>query len=472
MKINRIEFLINILCLIVIFIIGCSGGGDDSSDTESPDKIKILKSEKNRIAYPYVSESESETLTAGNTEFAVKLYHALSEKNNGNIFFSPYSISLAFAMIYAGAENETEMQIAESLCFNLSQDRLHPVFNNLDQEIASRGEKEDENIFILNIVNAMWGQKDYYFLPSYLDILAENYGAELKLVDFYNDPEVSRIAVNEWVSENTGYKIKDILSKGAVSSSVKFILTNAIYFKALWKYQFDKKETHDDLFYPVNDAGSSQKRIVGSSLRLEPTTVPMMTQKGFFNYTEGDGYQAVELPYYITALSEISISAEEECQSQDEELSMVIILPEAEKFTEFEEELSADKFRVISENLKNETSSCKIKVELTMPKFSYESGSISLREILTNIGMPVAFTSDADLSGMDGTYNLSIGDAVHKAFISVDENGTEAGSVTVIVSPVSSPDEPVIMNINRPFIFFIRDIETETVLFLGRVMNP
>jgi len=457
MKINRIEFLINILCLIVIFIIGCSGGGDDSSDTESPDKIKILKSEKNRIAYPYVSESESETLTAGNTEFAVKLYHALSEKNNGNIFFSPYSISLAFAMIYAGAENETEMQIAESLCFNLSQERLHPVFNNLDQEIASRGEKEDENIFILNIVNAMWGQRDYYFLPSYLDILAENYGAELKLVDFYNDPEVSRIAVNEWVSENTGYKIKDILSKGAVSSSVKFILTNAVYFKALWKYQFDKKETRNEYFDLITGIRES---------------VPMMTQKGIFNYTEGDGYQAVELPYYITALSEISISAEEECQSQDEELSMVIILPEAEKFTEFEEELSADKFRVISENLKNETSSCKIKVELTMPKFSYESGSISLREILTNIGMPVAFTSDADLSGMDGTYNLSIGDAVHKAFISVDENGTEAGSVTVIVSPVSSPDEPVIMNINRPFIFFIRDIETETVLFLGRVMNP
>ncbi len=226
-----------------------------------------------------------------------------------------------------------------------------------------------------------------------------------------------------------------------------------IYFKAPWKFQFEKEGTENEFFYPINETRQS---------------VPMMNQKGYFNYTEGDDYQAVELPYWLT---DKIISGEDKCQSEYEELSMVILLPKEGKFTEFEERLSADQLKTISENLKDKSSFCKT-VKLTMPRFSYESGSISLREILTNMGMSAVFTSDADLSGMDGTYNLSIADAIHKTFISVDEYGTEAGAVTAIVSPIAYPDEPVIMNINRPFIFFIRDIETDAIIFLGRVMNP
>jgi serpin B len=339
-------------------------------------------------------------------------------------------------MTYAGARGETEQQIADTLHFVLSQDRLHPAFNSLDLQLASRGEGakgKDEKGFRLNIVNAIWGQKDYTFLAGYLDVLAENYGAGLRLLDFVNAPEDSRVTINDWVSDQTEGKIEDLIPQGVIDAMTRLILTNAIYFNAAWLNPFSKDMTHDGTFYLL-DGGE--------------VTVPMMSQTESFGYAEGKGYQAVELPY------------------DGSELSMVILLPDSGQFESFENSLYTTLVGQIISDLESH------QVNLTMPKFEFES-EFSLVDTLTEMGMPIAFSAAADFSGMTGNYDLTIGDILHKAFVSVDEAGTEAAAATAVVMKLTAaPQEPVEVTVDRPFIFIIRDIETNAVLFVGRVVNP
>jgi serpin B len=400
-----------------------------------PTPGQLLKSDKDRTTSPDVSTSEQALLVEGNSAFAFELYQALKGKE-GNIFYSPYSISLALAMTYAGARGETAQQMAATLQFMLEQDRLHPAFNWLDAELASRGEgaqgKNGEG-FKLNVVNAIWGQKDYEFLPACLDVLAENYGAGLRILDFVTEAEKSRLAINQWVSDQTQGRIKDLIPPGAIDELTRLVLTNAIYFNAAWKYPFDQKVTADGTFYLL-DSGQ--------------VTVPMMSQTESFGYSEGEGYQAVELPY------------------DGDELSMVILLPASGNFQAFEQGLQAQKVSDIIGGLQSK------QVHLTMPKFEFDS-EFSLRDTLTGMGMPDAFSGDADFSGMIGTRELFISDVVHKAFVSVDEAGTEAAAATAVIMPGSaSPEPPAEVTIDHPFIFLIRDIETGAILFIGRVLNP
>jgi len=399
-------------------------------------QIEILQSTKSRTLSPDVAETELNELVAGNNTFALNLYQEI-RTNTGNLFYSPYSISSAIAMTYSGARNETESQMANTLNFTLPQNRLHPAFNALDLELAARGvgaEGQDGEGFRLNIANSIWGQKDYSFLPGFLDVLAENYGAGLSLLDFYNAPEDSRIVINTWVSEQTEDKINDLIPKGAISYLTRLVLTNAIYFNAAWNLPFDEELTIDGHFYLP---GGSQ------------VTTPMMSQTGYCGYTEGDGYKAVELLY------------------DGEELSMVVLCPEAGRFDEFENTITPDRLNAII----NDFSSAN--VQLKLPKFTYESGSISLKKALTQMGMPVPFSSSADFSGINGTRDLFISDIFHKAFVSVDEAGTEAAAATaVIVGEISIPLPPVEVTIDRPFIFLIRDIKTHAILFIGRIVNP
>jgi len=396
---------------------------------------EVLKSDKERITSPDVSTSEQALLVEGNSAFAFELYQALKGKD-GNLFYSPYSISLALAMTYAGARGETAEQMASTLQFLLEQDRLHPAFNWLDAELAKRGEGaegKDGEGFRLNIVNAIWGQKDYEFLADFLDTLAENYGAGLRILDFINETEKSRLTINEWVSDQTEGRIKDLIPQGVIDALTRLVLTNAIYFNAAWDYPFDEDMTADDLFYLL-DGGQ--------------VIVPMMKQTESFGYTEGDGYQVVELQY------------------DGNELSMVIFLPEAAKFEAFEEVLQAQQVSNIISGLQPTL------VALTMPKFEFDS-EFSLKSTLSEMGMPIAFSGAADFSGMTGTLDLHISEVLHKAFISVDEAGTEAAAATaVIVGESGMPGQPVEVTIDHPFIFLIRDIETGAVLFVGRVMYP
>jgi serpin B len=399
-----------------------------------PAAAGLIKSEKQRLTSPDISDDDLATLVDSNSIFAFDLYQVLREEDS--LFYSPHSISLALAMTYAGACGETAQQMADTLNFVLPQDRLHPAFNGLDLELGHRGEDakgKDGNGFRLNIVNAIWEQKDYDFLPDFLDLLAENYGAGLRVLDFASAPEKSRITINNWVSDQTEGRIEDLIPPGLIDALTRLVLTNAIYFNAAWQYPFPEDMTEDGPFYLL-DGGE--------------VTVPMMSQKELFSYTEGNGYQAVELLY------------------DGSELSMVILLPAPSQFETFEDSLNAQQVGSIIGSLEHR------QVTLTMPKFEFAS-SFSLKEALTGMGMPIAFSGGADFSGMTGNRDLFIADVVHKAFISVDEAGTEAAAASAVVMPMAMPpEETAEVTVNHPFIFLIRDIETGTILFVGRVLNP
>jgi serpin B len=397
---------------------------------------EVLESDKGRITSPDVSSGEQALLVEGNSAFAFALYQALRGQE-GNLFYSPYSISLALAMTYAGARGETAQQMADTLQFLLEQDRLHPAFNWLDAELASRGQGaqgKDGKGFRLNIVNAIWGQKNYSFLSDFLDVLAEDYGAGLRILDFITEAEKSRLAINQWVSNQTEGRIKDLIPPDAISDLTRLVLTNAIYFNAAWAYPFDEKVTVNGSFYLL-DGGQ--------------VTVPMMKQTESFGYADGEGYQAIELLY------------------DGGELSMVILLPEAGAFEAFEKGLQAQQVDAIIGDLQG------TRVTLTMPKFEFDS-EFGLKDTLAGMGMPIAFSPDeADFSGMTGNRELFISAVLHKAFVAVDEAGTEAAAATaVIMDNRAVLEPPVEVTIDRPFVFLIRDIETGAVLFVGRVLNP
>ena len=396
---------------------------------------ETLRSDKERVTSPDVNEGDIRTLVDGNSAFTFELYQAL-RRSDENLFYSPYSISLALAMTYASARGETEQQMADTLHFVLSQNHLHPAFNSLDMELSERGEGaqgKDSKGFRLNIVNAIWGQKDYEFLSGFLDVLAENYGAVLRILDFVKSPEDSRITINKWVSDQTEDRIKDLIPQSAIDSLTRLVLTNAIYFNAAWQFPFKEDATSDGNFYLL-DGGE--------------TIVPMMKQTESFGYAEGDYYQAVELPY------------------DGQELSMVILLSRAGQFETFEDSMSYGSVQGIISGLESH------EVNLTMPKFEFES-EFSLAQTLAEMGMPVAFSANADFSGMTGNRDLSIDEVIHKSFVSVDEAGTEAAAATaVIMKLTATPGMPVDVTIDRPFIFLIRDIETRAILFIGRVLNP
>jgi serpin B len=413
-----------ILLTAVLLFSGCS----------TPTYGQELKSDKPRLN-SNASPADIAQLVGDNTEFAIALYQLLKE-HDGNLIYSPHSISEALAMTYGGARNETEKQMAAALRFNLSQAQLHAAFNALDAALASRGQGakgKDDQPFSLKVVNAIWGQKDFSFKTEYLDLLAQNYGAGLRILDFIKSPEESRKTINDWVAKETEQRIKDLIPQGSVNELTRLVLTNAVYFNGGWLTPFDKALTRDGSFFLLNG---------------QKVTVPMMYQSETMGYSSGPGYQAVELKY------------------DGGELSMVIVLPDAGTFKTFENGLDGTALETIIGGLKSNY------VNLTMPKFEFDS-SFGLKSALSGLGMPIAFTDSADFSGMDGKTDLQIQDVVHKAFISVDEAGTEAAAASgVVVGTTSMPVDQATVTLDHPFIFLIRDIVTGAIVFTGRVTDP
>ena len=393
-----------------------------------------VHSGKERITGLTVPGSDLVSLVGGNSAFAFDLYHSLREEK-GNLFYSPYSISIALAMTYAGARAETERQMADALQFRLPQETLHAAMNALDSRLTSRG--QDGEGFRLNIANAIWGQSGYDFNLDFLDVLALNYGAGMRSINFAETPEESREVINDWVAERTEDRIRDLIPEGAIDGFTRLALTNAIYFNAAWHSPFQVEATKDRTFNLIDGAAIQ---------------TPMMSQTASFGYLRGDGYQAIDLLY------------------QGEEMSMTLLVPDEGKFSQFEAALDADTVGGILKNIRSE------RLQLTMPLFEFES-QFGLNEALKSLGMPYAFSGTAaDFSGMDGRKCaenpdcLMITDVFHKGFVSVDEEGTEASAATgVLMGPTSLPPQVVI---DRPFIFLIRDIEAEAILFVGRVMDP
>lgn len=394
----------------------------------------IAKSDLARVTSPSTPPNNIQTLVKNNNDFAFDLYQSL-QTQDGNLIYSPYSISLALAMTYAGARGETESQMAKALHF-LPQDQTHPAFNALDLQLAERGKAQSEEAtpFQLNIANAVWAEQTYPFRQSFLDTIALNYGAGVQLANFINQYEAARKEINRWVSNQTEDKIKDLIPEGVLDTDTRMALVNAIYFKADWLDPFNADSTQDAPFHLLD----------GSEV-----TVPMMYQDTFIPHATGAGWQAIELAY------------------QGGTAAMDIIVPDEGRFEEVESSLDAGTVSSILQSLQPKS------VQLALPKFKFES-EFGLADQLAALGMMDAFDPDkADFSGMTEKNDLYISAILHKAFVVVDEKGTEAAAATaVIVGVTSAPLFDVTLTIDRPFIFFIRDIPTGQILFIGRVLNP
>jgi serpin B len=395
----------------------------DSSD------IPEVRSDLSRDKQPQVSSAELGQLVEGNTDFAVEVYRRAGQ---GNLFLSPYSISTALAMTYAGAAGATATQMATALSFKLPEAKLHAAFNALDLALAARAAaaKGDTIPFRLTTANSIWGQEGWSFEAPFLDTLAVNYDAGLRLRDFKADPEAARAEINGWVEDRTNDRIKDLIAEGVITTATRLVLTNAIYFSAAWANPFEASETADRPFFVGGDA---------------QVNVPSLHQRTGYSYAQGAGYRAAELPY------------------DGGELSMVVIEPD--DLAAFEAGLTGARLREITASLRG------YDVDLTLPKFKLEA-PLALKDILKDLGMVDAFEGAADFSRIDGARDLLITDVVHKGFINVDERGTEAAAATAVIVGDTALPESVTLVVDRPFLFFIRDRPTGAILFVGRVVDP
>jgi len=419
-----------VMLMVLVALLGTAGCGP-----LAPAGVAQAMSDKPRDTHPAAAPEDVEALAEGNAAFAFDLYGTLKDEA-GNLFLSPYSISVALAMTHAGSAAETARQMTETLHFTLPADRLHAAFNAYSLDLQARAHAETEGTpFELSLANSLWGQKDFPFRPEFLDVLATNYGAGMRLVDYAADPEGARQAINGWVSDETRKKIQDLIPEGAIDGMTRLVLANAIYFKAGWRDPFDASATSPEDFH----------RLDGSTVE-----VPMMHQEESLGYAAGEGVQALELPY---------VSGD---------MSMLILLPDEGRFEAFQDGLSAQTLEAILSGLSYRP------VVLSLPKFTYVS-AFSLNDALKELGMADAFDPDkADFSGMDGARDLYISNVLHKAFVAVDEKGTEAAAATAVIMEVTSApiDQPMVVTVDRPFIYLIRDTRTGSVLFLGRVLDP
>ena len=412
-----------VLALLVTTLAGCAAPG------QGVVKAEELHSDRPRLEPASPEAAAVPELVAGNSAFAFDLYRVLY---NGaeNLFYSPHSISVALTMTYAGARARTEEQMAAVMHYTLAQAQLHAAFNALDVALSSRAAGDDSEAFRLHIINSIWGQQGVAFLDAFLDTLAENYGAGLRLVDFAQS-EAARQLINAWVSDETEERIPELLPERSVDAETALVLANAVYFKAAWLFPFPEASTADGPFRLL-DGGE--------------VSVPMMSQVAQLGYAQAPGVQVIELPY------------------AGEELSMVILLPEEGQFERIAQSLDAQQAAAWLGGLQRQS------VALTMPKFTFDAG-FELREALMALGMVDAF-GDADFSGMDGSKELFIDQVYHKAFVAVDEAGTEASAATAVVMGRKAVPVDQTVTVDRPFVFLIRDVETGAILFLGHVVNP
>ena len=376
-------------------------------------------------------DPNQQTAVAGNNKFALELYGKL-ENQQGNLFLSPYSISTALAMTSAGARGQTEKQMAEALCFApMKSEQFHKTFGEIIRQLNSAGEKGG---YELVVANALWGQKDYKFLPEFLTLVRENYGGDLQQVDFAAQTEAARKTINAWVESKTKDKIKELIKPGTLDSMTRLVLTNAIYFKGKWASPFKPERTEDSPFVLPDG---------------QKVNVLMMNQTGKFGYMETNDIQVLEMPYVNT------------------DLSMVILLPKKlDGIKELEKEL-------VSDNLAGWLAKIhKREVQVFFPRFKMTS-EFSLAKTLSSMGMPDAFSGKADFSGMTGNKDLFISAVVHKAYVDVNEEGTEAAAATGVAMKLTSVGKPpAVFRADHPFIFLIRDNKTGSILFMGRTANP
>lgn len=390
------------------------------------------------VAMPRMSSAEErpgdlKTVVDGNTRFALDLYSKLKERE-GNLFLSPYSISSALAMTYAGARGRTASQMAETLHFSLPSEQLHSAFAELK---ARLGEVQSKDKVRLNTANSLWPQKKYPFLPEYLDLVRKHYGASITPVDYQSAPEAAREIMNGWVEKQTDGKIKDLIKRGLLNSLTTLVLINAIYFEGSWAHTFKPDETESAAFHLLS----------GKSVE-----VPMMHHRprhAIFGYAEREELQILEMRYAGL------------------DLSMIVFLPkERDGLPELERKLTPEVLTEWTSQLRE------FDTEVYFPRFKMTS-QFRLEETLSSMGMLDAFSPRADLSGMDGRPNwLYISAVIHKAFVDVTERGTTAAAATAVIIARGGGPRFAVFRADHPFMFVIRDNQTNSILFIGRVVDP
>lgn len=407
----------------IVFFGALATACSSSSPLQVPGEIQVSTVERDTA--PNVSQAATTAAVANNTAFALDLYGQLAQES-GNVFYSPLSISTALAMTLGGARGATESQMAEALRFELPQAELHPALNWLDLQLQSP--KSDDIDYQLTIENAVFGQTDYPFGTEYVDLLTINYDTPVALLDFEANPDKSRQDINDWIAAVTEDRIPELFGPREITDRTRLVLANAAYFKAAWKFPFNPFGTRTQTFHAP----------------LGEVSVPMMSVRPREStYAAGADYEAITLPYV------------------GDTSDMVIIMPD--DLTSFEASFDPARLAEISSSLEPRGQI------LNVPKFTFRFEA-DLRPALQALGMVDAFDERADFSGMTTAEQLALTAVVHEAFVAIDENGTEATAATgVVATPVSQVPE---LFIDRPFLFLIRDIDTGSIIFLGRVVDP
>lgn len=373
--------------------------------------------------------SPAQVVVRGNTAFALDLYAQL-KGGKGNLIFSPYSISSAMAMIYAGGRGQTESQIAETLHFRLPRETLHTAFLELQDDL---NEVQKPGSIQFLIANAIWPHNAYSFKKAFLGLLETHYRASITPVDYIDHLEEARQTINRWVEKKTMDQIKELIRPGILNALTRMVLTNAIYFKGNWNSQFSDKSTKT---MPFNVTST------------QSVMIPMMYQTQEFGYHADETIQVLEMGY------------------EGNRISMLVLLPlQKDGITNLEKNLNARQLQQWTDQIQKQ------KVETWFPKFKLTS-SFDLNDPLLALGMLDAFGKKADFSGMDGTRRLYLSAVVHKAFVEVNEEGTEATAATGgVISTTSAPILPQ-FRADHPFLFLIRDTVSKSILFIGRVVQP
>ncbi len=415
------------IVFVPILVLACTGCASTNKNSET-------------------TAAAAKLIVDGNNQFALQLYQKL-RGGDGNLFFSPYSISTALAMTYAGARGATAHEMAQTLLFPTSPEAIAKLglpdapmtpeefaraFGQIIRDLNERGGKD---AYELRVANALWGQKGFAFLDAFRELVASEYGGRARDVDFVGATEKARQTINAWVEEQTNGKIKNLIAQGALGAMTRLVLTNAIYFKGNWARQFDEARTQDAPFTLIKE---------------DKTQVPMMNQKAKFGYAEAKDLQILQLPY------------------AGDELSMVILLPKADDgIVQLESNLTTENLATWLDRIHHR------EVIVSIPKFKMTS-KFDLGTVLRSMGMGRAFSSTADFSGMTGQRNLFISAVIHQAYVDVNEEGTEAAAATGVVMRLTSigPNRTPVFRADHPFIFMIRDNASGSLLFLGRVTNP
>lgn len=435
---QRVAFGSAALALVVVIAVLVPALNDDhhstpSAATNTSSHPGVLRSALVRDTRPEVSASALKSLTNANTQTAIDLYAQLA-KTPGNVFFSPYSISTALGMAAAGARGHTLDQMLSLLHDSLSPTAFQDASNGLNLALLAPRARPDpaakQQPLQLDIANSEWSQSGYPFEQSYLDLLARDYGAGMNTVDFGRDPAAAVKQINQWVAQHTNDKIKKLFE--ALDPATKLVLVNAIYFKASWVTQFLASHTKPASFTTANGATKS---------------VPFMHGDPEGSYAAGPGWQAVDLPYVGGA-------------------SMTVVMPDAGTFSSFETSFDASKLTRIVESLQPAA------LDLAMPKFQLTDRA-QLNSVLQALGMTDAFDdTKADFSGITNPTQLHVAQVVHQATITVDEDGTEAAAATGVSMSDSAAHLSQRVDLDRPFLYFIRDTKTGSILFMGRVTDP